>query len=139
MICWTDECRCLDHGGMTDTASIDPTTGGRKAAEIYFDAWRARDFDRLRTVLAPDVSFVGVMGTADGADECIAGLRGMAESIMADLVLHTRVADGADVITWFDLVTKDGKALPTANWSHVDDGLITQIRVTFDPRPLGMD
>ena len=139
MFCWTDECSCLDHGDMRTTTNTDATTAGRNAAEVYFDAWRERDFDRLRTVLAPDVSFVGVMGTADGADECIAGLRGMAESIMADLVLHTRVADGADVITWFDLVTKDDKALPTANWSHVDDGLITQIRVTFDPRPLGMD
>lgn len=104
---------------MTNTANTDPTTASRNAAEAYFDAWRERDFDRLRTVLAPDVSFVGVMGTADGADACIAGLRGMAESIMADLVLHARVADGADVITWFDLVTKDGTTLPTLSLIHI--------------------
>lgn len=116
---------------------IPTTETSRTVAETYFDAWRTRDFDRLRSVLAPDVSFVGVMGVADGADACLAGLRGMAESIMDDLVLHARVADGDDVITWFDLVTKDGATLPTANWSHVEDGLITRIRVTFDPRPLG--
>lgn len=116
---------------------ISTTETTRIVAETYFDAWRTRDFDRLRSVLAPDVSFVGVMGVADGADACLAGLRGMAESIMDDLVLHARVADGDDVITWFDLVTKDGATLPTANWSHVEDGLITRIRVTFDPRPLG--
>ncbi|MDF3283079.1 nuclear transport factor 2 family protein [Gordonia sp. N1V] len=120
---------------MTEMISTTETT--RTVAETYFDAWRTRDFDRLRSVLAPDVSFVGVMGVADGADACLAGLRGMAESIMDDLVLHARVADGDDVITWFDLVTKDGATLPTANWSHVEDGLITRIRVTFDPRPLG--
>ena len=76
------------------------------------------------------------LGTATGADECIAGLRGMAESIMTDLVLQARVVEGADAMTWFDLITARTPPIPTVNWSHVEDGLITQIRVTFDPRPL---
>lgn len=108
----------------------------RAAATTYFEAWRARDFDRLRTVLAPDVEFVGVMGTAHGIEECLDGLRGMAESIMTDLTLHARVVEGSEVVTWFDLHTATTDPLPTANWSHVEDGLITRIRVTFDPRPL---
>jgi ketosteroid isomerase-like protein len=108
----------------------------RTAVTTYFEAWRDRDFDRLRTVLHPDVDFVGVMGTASGIDECIAGLRGMAESIMTDLTLQVRVVDGADAITWFDLHTATTAPIATANWSHVENGLITRIRVTFDPRPL---
>lgn len=115
---------------------MNPTEATRSAATTYFDAWRARDFDRVRTVLAPDVEFVGVMGTAHGADECIAGLRGMADSIMTDLVLHARVVEGADAMTWFDLITAGPTPIPTVNWSHVENGLITRIRVTFDPRPL---
>jgi ketosteroid isomerase-like protein len=107
----------------------------RHAVTTYFDAWRARDFALLRTVLAPDVSFVGVMGTAQGIGECIAGLQGMAESVMTDVILHARVVEESDAITWFDLISGD-KTLPTANWSHVEAGLITRIRVTFDPRPL---
>ena len=118
-----------------DTTSVADTATTRAAVRTYFDAWRAGDFDRLRAVLDPDVDFVGVMGTAHGIDECIAGLRGMSEHLMRDLVLHARVVDGADAITWFDLVT-DNASLPTANWSHVENGLITRIRVTFDPRPL---
>lgn len=115
----------------------DPTTDAtRAAATTYLEAWRARDFDRLRTVLAPDVRFVGVLGVAHGADECLAGLRGMAESIMQDLVLHARVVEGADAMTWFDLITATTPPIPTVNWSHVENGLITEIRVTFDPRPL---
>ncbi|MBE7162318.1 MAG: nuclear transport factor 2 family protein [Williamsia herbipolensis] len=120
---------------MLDAMSTEET---RTAVATYFDAWRDRDFDRLRTVLADDVDFVGVMGTARGADECIAGLRGMAESVMTDLTLHARVADGGDAITWFDLHTASAPPIPTANWSHVENGLITRIRVTFDPRPLGL-
>jgi hypothetical protein len=114
---------------------MSATERTREAVTTYFDAWRARDFDRLRTVLAPDVSFVGVLGTASGADECLAGLRGMAQSVMTDLVLHARVVEGSEAITWFDLVSGD-RSIPTANWSHVEDGLVTRIRVTFDPRPL---
>ena len=28
------------------------------------------------------------------------------------------------------------RALAVVNWSHIEDGQITRIRVTFDPRPL---
>ncbi len=114
----------------------DQTDATRAAAETYFESWRTRDFDTLRTVLALDVDFAGVFGTANGIDECVAGLKGMAESIMTDLVPHARVADGNDVITWFDLITATTEPIPTANWSHLENGLITRIRVTFDPRPL---
>lgn len=115
---------------------MNRTESTRRAATTYFDAWRDRDFDRLRTVLAPDVEFVGVLGIAQGADDCIAGLRGMAESIMTDLALHARVVEDADAMTWFDLITAGTPPIPTVNWSHVENGLITRIRVTFDPRPL---
>ena len=77
----------------------------RRAVTTYFEAWRERDFERLRTVLAPGVTFAGPLGTADA-------------------------------ITWFDLVTDVADPVPTANWSHVEDGVITTIRVAFDPRRL---
>jgi hypothetical protein len=44
--------------------------------------------------------------------------------------------DGEDVLTWFDLHTTIAPPAPVANWSHVEDGRITRIRVTFDSRPL---
>jgi hypothetical protein len=47
-----------------------------------------------------------------------------------------RWADGPDVITWFELSTATARPLPVVNWSHVEGGLITRIRVTFDPRPI---
>lgn len=110
-----------------------------QAAITYFEAWRTHDFDRLRTVLADHVEFTGPLGTAKGVDECLAGLRGIAQRVMVDLVVHARVVEGADAITWFDLVTANTPPLPTANWSHLEDGRIVQIRATFDPRPLLTD
>lgn len=110
-------------------------TDARTASETYFDAWRAKDFDRLRSVLADEVTFRGPMGMADGVEECLDGLRGMATHL-EDIVVKHRWVDGDDVITWFELHMRGAVPCPTANWQHVDDGKIVSVRVTFDPRPL---
>jgi ketosteroid isomerase-like protein len=107
----------------------------KTVAATYFDAWRAKDFDKLRSVLADDVTFSGPMGTADGADDCLKGLQGMAKET-EDLNIRVMAADGTDVITWYDLHMRGVEPLATANWSHIEDEKITSIRATFDPRPL---
>lgn len=104
-------------------------------AETYFRAWQEQDADALRAVLGDDVRFVGPMATLDGADDAVAGLMGLAAATTR-LEVRKRLADGDDVITWFELSTADAGPLPTANWSHVEGGRITEIRVAFDPRPL---
>lgn len=63
------------------------------------------------------------------------GLEGMSQ-ILTDIVVHKRFVDGPDVLTWFDLHTSVAGPAPVANWSHVEDGRIKTIRVTFDARPL---
>lgn len=103
--------------------------------ETYFQAWQGQDFDTLRSVLAENATFRGPLGAADNADECIAGLRGMSKTMTGITVLK-RLVDGLDVVTMFELHTADAPACLTANWSHVEDGKITSIRVAFDPRPL---
>ena len=69
----------------------------KRIAQTYFDAWRSRDFDRLRSILADDVSFRGPLGTTDGAEATIAGLRGMAENVMRDIDISLMAVDGSDV------------------------------------------
>lgn len=121
---------------MSGGAGAELQDATRRAATIYFDAWRDRDFGLLRTVLAEDVQFSGVFGVAAGIDECVAGLEGMAGSVMDTLRLTHRIVEGSDAMTWFDLIARNGAIVPTVNWSHVEEGLITRIRVVFDPRPL---
>jgi len=116
--------------------TTDPTPANRTApalAEAYFPAWSARDGERLRGLLADDVTFRGPLGSADGAQECVDGLMGMAQ-ILERIEVVARVASGDDVITWFDLHTRVADPATTANWMHVVDGSIASIRVTFDPR-----
>ena len=101
----------------------------------YFDAWRAGDFARLRTILADDATFDGPLGHAGNADECIAGLERMSQFV-TDIVIRKTFVDGPDVLTWYDMHTARTDPLPTVNWRHVENGKITAIRVIFDPRPL---
>lgn len=114
----------------------ETTAASRRLAATYFEAWRTRDWHSLAATLADDVDFVGVMGSTRGVEESLTGLQAMAEHVMKDLILHARVAEGSDVMTWFDLVTTTGTVVPTANWSHIEHGKISKIRVTFDPSPL---
>jgi SnoaL-like domain len=111
------------------------TTDAGQLAATYFDSWKHKEFDALRAILADNVTFEGPLGTAANADECIAGLRGMAQ-MMTDIVVRKRFVDGPDVLTWFDLHTTVAPPAPTANWSHVENGRIVTIRATFDPRAL---
>jgi hypothetical protein len=105
-------------------------------ATAYFRAWKARDFAGFRSILADDVTFTGPLGQAASADECVEGIWGMSQ-IMTGIVVRKIFVNGPDVLTWFDLHTKVTKdPLPVANWSHVRDGKISSIQVTFDPRPL---
>jgi hypothetical protein len=111
-----------------------PTDAGSVAA-TYFESWRARDFDALRSILADGVTFDGPLAHLDNADDCVKGLEGMSK-ILTDIVVHKTFVDGEDVLTWFDLHTSVADPVPTANWSHVHDGRITAIRVAFDARGL---
>jgi ketosteroid isomerase-like protein len=111
------------------------TTDPRSIAATYFRAWKDRDFTTLRGILADDVTFQGPLATLDNADDAARGLEGMAQ-ILDDIVVQHVFVDGPDVLTWFDLHTTVAPPAPTANWSHVDNGKITAIRVTFDPRAL---
>ena len=106
------------------------------AAATYFDAWLAGDFDRVRSVLADDVDFVGSMGQAHGADECLRGLQGLAKIMTGIEIRKVFTAGSDDVLTWYEMATTVADPVPVANWRHVEYGKITQIRAAFDPRSL---
>jgi SnoaL-like domain len=107
----------------------------RNLAMTYFNSWKGKDFTTLRSVLADDASFRGPLGSADDAEACMQGLTGMAQ-IITDIVVHKTFVAGPDVLTWFDLHTSVAPPCPTANWSHIENGRIDRIRVTFDARAL---
>lgn len=120
---------------MNTTNTIDTP---RQIAELYFDSWANGDPQPLRAYLAGDVTFDGVLGSTRGPDEFLAGLAGMFAATSRNDVL-LRLADDTDVVTWSELSIGDAEPMQVANWTHVENGLITAVRVTFDPRPMFAD
>ena len=55
---------------------------------------------------------------------------------MNDSLVHARGGRGSHSVTWCDLVTASTPPIPTVNFSHEDDWMITRVRLTFHPRPL---
>ncbi|KAA0976103.1 nuclear transport factor 2 family protein [Paeniglutamicibacter gangotriensis] len=112
-----------------------PPNQPREIAELYFACWAAGDPEPLRSLLAPNVTFDGALGSTRGPDEFLAGLAGMfAATTSNDILL--RLASDSDVVTWSELRIADKEPLQVANWTHVEGGLIAGVRVTFDPRPI---
>ena len=101
----------------------------------YFETWNARDFDAFEAQLAEDITFVGPLGTATGPAECRRGIEGLAKLMNRAEVL-AMVADGPNVITWFELHMPEGDPVPVANWAQVEERRVRRVCVTFDPRPL---
>src|SRR3954468_288126 len=100
------------------------------------DAWTSGDFETTRALLADDVTFVGPMGQAQGADAYVEGVRGMAKTVKG-VDRKAVIADGDDVCIIFDLITDTpAGAIPTAGWYRLRDGKIISVRAFFDPRPL---
>ncbi len=115
-----------------------PTAAADSPAAVaarYAAAWQAHDWPALRAMLADQVSFRGPLGAADDAEGCITGLRRMAQ-VLDRLEVHARASHGSDVLTWFELHSTVAAPAPTANWTRVENGRITHIRVAFDPRAL---
>jgi hypothetical protein len=122
-------------GAACQDAAMTGSGTPEDIAATYFDAWRSNDIELVRPLLHPDVDFAGALGTTQGIEDTLAGLGGMFAMTRQVDVVH-RWVDGPDVLTWFELRTATAGPLAIVNWSHVEAGRITRIRVTFDPRPM---
>ena len=121
---------------MTKTGALSETDlDAATVGQTYFTAWLGKDWDTLRSILADDVTFDGPLANLTDADTCVQGLKGLRE-IITDIEIKKVFVSGEDVLTWFNLHTSVADPAPTANWSHVENGKITAINVTFDPRQL---
>jgi hypothetical protein len=103
--------------------------------ETYFRSWLERDYATFADVLHDDVRFTGPLAQVQGRDAAVEGIRGLRE-LLADIRVRRRFVDGDDAVTWFELIIDGLQPIPVANWSRIDDGRISEIRVLFDPRPL---
>src|SRR3978361_1769247 len=80
--------------------SMENGSDPRSLATAYLTSWKARDFDTLSRILAPDVSFRCVLGGTDDVEHTLAGGRGMPK-ISRDFDVQQMVVEGVDVMTWY--------------------------------------
>jgi hypothetical protein len=104
-------------------------------AMAYFDAWKANDFDTMRSLVADDVRFEGPLATLEGAEDYIKGIQGLSQ-VISEIVIRKVFVDGQDVLTWYDMHTTVASPVAVANWLHVEGSKITTLRVAFDAREL---
>jgi ketosteroid isomerase-like protein len=105
-------------------------------AHTYFEAWKNHDFAMIRALLADDVVFDGPFARIEGADAYRESLEQFSEVVTEVDIKHV-FEDGPDVLTWYELhATEVADPLPVAHWLHVEEGRVTSLRVTFDPRPM---
>lgn len=105
-------------------------------AVTYFDAWRAKRFDDLRSLLAEDgFSYSGPLAELDTADACREALARLG-GVMTDLVVERSFVSGPDVVTWFTVHTSVASPNKVVNWLHVEDGKIKRIRAVYDAREM---
>jgi limonene-1,2-epoxide hydrolase len=108
----------------------------RKLVDTYFAAMAAKDFAAIRPLLHDDVTFKGALGTTNGVDDYIAGLRQTLAN-MLEVKRHAISAEGENVFQVYDLIlSKPDVTIPVAQWLRVRDGRIASLQVFFNPRPL---
>jgi ketosteroid isomerase-like protein len=105
-----------------------------ETVERYHEAMGSGDMQTARSLLADDLRFKGPIDEFDNADDYLQALGRLAQ-IVTGTDVRKVVADGADVVTIYDLHTSAAGTSPVAEWATVRDGKIAEMRVYFDARP----
>jgi SnoaL-like protein len=106
----------------------------RNAREVVLSCVKAindEDFNLARQFVSNDLSFVGALGSRQGAEAYFSDMERMRLKYDVKKVF----ADEQDVCLFYDL-SISGKTIFVSAWYRVEDGKICSLKVVFDPRPL---
>ena len=94
-------------------------------------ALNEENFDLARVYVGDNLSFVGPMGSRQGADAYFQDMERLRLKYQVKKVL----ADGSDVCLFYDLAI-GGVTVFGCAWYRVESGKIQSLQVVFDPRPI---
>ena len=95
------------------------------------EAINKEDFQTARRYVSDDISFVGVLGSRQGADACFSDM----ERLRLKYEVKKIFLDGQDVCLLYDF-NMSGKIVFCCGWYQVEEGKVRSLRVVFDPRPI---
>ncbi len=106
----------------------------RELAGDYNQAFGNGDFERLESLLHPDLVFGGAAKETHGAAEYLAGLRRLAPAILRNEV-RTILVEGNQAFVLYDFVTDTpAGAVLSGELLTIDNGLIRSITLLYDMR-----
>lgn len=103
----------------------------KEAVISFVEALNNEDFDLARSFAADDMTFTGVLGSRNNADEYFNDMRNMK---LKYKILKAFEAEN-DVCLLYDL-TISGLTIFGCGWYKVENGKIKSLKVLFDPRPV---
>jgi limonene-1,2-epoxide hydrolase len=106
-------------------------TAPRQTVLSFLKAMNAEDYVTARKFTETTLSFVGVLGTREGADAYFKDM----EKMKLKYDVQQVFVEGDDVCVIYDITMAGTKAFSCGLY-HVNTGKITSIRVIFDPRPI---
>ena len=116
---------------MTQTQSIESGINSRMIVLSFVNALTDEDFKAARDYASDDMTFTGVLGTRDNADEYFGDMEKMKLKYRVEKVF----VEAEDVCLLYN-VTMSGITVFCCGWYHVEGEKIKSIRVIFDPRPV---
>lgn len=97
----------------------------------FIDALNKEDFDTARQYVNEDFSFVGVLGSRDGAEAYFNDMKKM----KLKYKVKKAFVDEDDVCLFYDIDMGSTTVFASGWYSLVNDK-ISSLRVVFDPRPV---
>ena len=105
-----------------------------KLAVAYLDAVGKKDMQKVESLVAADVRFVGPAMTIQGARDLLAAFRRISAVHVRNDIKRV-FADGDEVCVIYDFVTDTAGALPAIEWLRFEGGRIQTIHLYYDQVP----
>lgn len=102
---------------------------GKQTVLAFIDALNKEDFKAARSYVQEDLTFIGVLGTRDGAEAYFKDM----EKMKLKYEIKKVFEDGNDVCLIYD-IDLGGLTVFACGWYQLVDGKISNFRVVFDPR-----
>jgi limonene-1,2-epoxide hydrolase len=106
-------------------------TNAKEIVTSCIKALNEEDFKTARKYVTDNFSFVGVLGSRDGADAYFNDM----EKMKLKYDIKKVFVNENDVCLLYDL-TMSGVTLFGCGWYHVEGDKINSLKVVFDPRPI---
>lgn len=114
---------------MTDTEQRHETVARR-----YLEAVGNKDLSTVKSLLSPDLTFVGPVMNLRGEAEVVESFRRISAIHVRNEVKRIFV-DGDEVCVIYDFVTDTVGSVPTIEWLRIRDGRIQSVQLYYDQLP----